>query len=583
MPLNTFIILLFLFIPLVLAEPSSVDSDNHDLPDNVRRRTLWNVLWSCLTAIFASTWLAVHPNVPGHRITGRQSWSESLILSVYERLTVTGVAIIAPEIIVAWAAAQFTVAWEVCYGEKFSIPSIWKSWERDPQDRLTMTHGYFLSMGGFEGNHPHTSDERRASGQHPSERGDKLLFSLDALVKYPCLRKRLREIKKEDITDRSKGDYLSKFISILQISWFMVQCFARINQNLPITLLELTALSFAGMSIIARCLWLHKPLNVKYHIYVGECNSSQSSSAPPPEPGSDHEECKLSSYQSTPAPAHEGPSSLPSEPTSQESKYFSFLKGYADTIKGKVFQTVNGISSDPMKWRATAASLFMLLLRIPIYVLLGSMIMAVSVLVGSVIVVVSVLVGSPFIAVIAVVLVFGFVGLLSCAVVIIILIIILTLTVGVVAIVRLTRYLPVWIKGQSLTESEDSVQGLDRFSCGGSKRTGTRDAVLFVIGSIFGAIHCIAWSFDFPSHAEMLLWRISSLSALLLPMLVSLVSSVFTRCAKRKDGITVPVFAMLYAYITARSILIVLAFMQLRSLPPLALSNVQWTDYIPHF
>ncbi len=44
---------------------------------------------------------------------------------------------------------------------------------------------------------------------------------------------------------------------------------------------------------------------------------------------------------------------------------------------------------------------------------------------------------------------------------------------------------------------------------------------------------------------------------------------------------TMLVFGLL-VYTAARFILIVLAFMQLRSLPPSSLNNVQWTTYMPH-
>jgi hypothetical protein len=31
-----------------------------------------------------------------------------------------------------------------------------------------------------------------------------------------------------------------------------------------------------------------------------------------------------------------------------------------------------------------------------------------------------------------------------------------------------------------------------------------------LVATVFGGIHCIGWSFDFPSYTEQLLWRISS-------------------------------------------------------------------------
>ncbi|PBK80300.1 hypothetical protein ARMGADRAFT_1040187 [Armillaria gallica] len=72
------------------------------------RRTLLNIVWSCLATIFACTWLAVHPNVPGRNIT-----SKGEISCAIERAEIMAVAILAPEVIVAWAAEQLTVAWKL--------------------------------------------------------------------------------------------------------------------------------------------------------------------------------------------------------------------------------------------------------------------------------------------------------------------------------------------------------------------------------------------------------------------------------------------------------------------------------------
>ncbi|KAF8950661.1 hypothetical protein BDZ97DRAFT_2027258 [Flammula alnicola] len=39
-----------------------------------------------------------------------------------------------------------------------------------------------------------------------------------------------------------------------------------------------------------------------------------------------------------------------------------------------------------------------------------------------------------------------------------------------------------------------------------------------LIGVVFGAIHCAGWNFLFPSHAELILWRISSLVIIVVPL-----------------------------------------------------------------
>ncbi len=87
--------------------------DSEDLPASSEdQRTLLSIVWSCLATIFACTWLSVHPNVPGRNITTRGPISCTI-----EHVKIMVTAILAPEVIVAWAAQQFIVAWKVCYSE----------------------------------------------------------------------------------------------------------------------------------------------------------------------------------------------------------------------------------------------------------------------------------------------------------------------------------------------------------------------------------------------------------------------------------------------------------------------------------
>ncbi|KAK0193181.1 hypothetical protein F5146DRAFT_1180743, partial [Armillaria mellea] len=191
-------------------------------------RTLQGIVWSCVVTIFACTWISVHPNVPGRSIT-RKGWFSGALV----RARVMGIAILTPEVVVAWAVLQFRVAWEVyLLGEYVTFS-------------LAMVHGFGVSMGAF----------------YDAET-EKLLV-LRCLKDDPCLVEKLAQIEELSIQDRSKGDAFSKTVSIFQISWFITQCFVRINQDLPITLLEVTALAFAVLSIITYVIWWHKSLNVQ--------------------------------------------------------------------------------------------------------------------------------------------------------------------------------------------------------------------------------------------------------------------------------------------------------------------------------
>ncbi len=123
------------------------------------------------------------------------------------------------------------------------------------------------------------------------------------------------------------------------------------------------------------------------------------------------------------------------------------------------------------------------------------------------------------------------------------------------------------------------------------------------IGTVFGAIHCIAWSFHFPSDIERLLWRIFSLvitaipSASLFigyPVFFSLAiclcftaicgssreKNVYKNLLRLWNAFTTFTGPILYT--SARIGLLVLSFTSLRSLTVDTYQTVHWTTFIPH-
>jgi len=68
-------------------------------------RSVWSIVWSCLATLFACSWVAVHPNVP------RATDSEALIFG--RRLATMGYMLLAPELIIFWAAKQHFSAKEI--------------------------------------------------------------------------------------------------------------------------------------------------------------------------------------------------------------------------------------------------------------------------------------------------------------------------------------------------------------------------------------------------------------------------------------------------------------------------------------
>lgn len=109
------------------------------------------------------------------------------------------------------------------------------------------------------------------------------------------------------------------------------------------------------------------------------------------------------------------------------------------------------------------------------------------------------------------------------------------------------------------------------------------DFIALLVALVFGAIHCIAWSFTFPSHIELLLWRISSVTIIVVPFIFILLVAIFTF---RVDLLSkIAIFGAIIGipfYIIARIVLIILAFTTLRSLPSTTYETVQWLTFFPH-
>ncbi|KAK0229396.1 hypothetical protein EDD85DRAFT_145596 [Armillaria nabsnona] len=501
---TSLMILILLFISGALGADVS-PADTEGVPVCIKdRRTVSNIVWSCLVTIFASTWLAIHPNVPGKKITDKGAISLAV-----EHAKIMGVAILAPEVVLGWAAEQFMVAWRVRHGKEISMKCVvhaLRCGKRKDLHGLTLTHGFFLAMGGFcytcttheqpirEHGTLHVSSPTRHSSEETvgpvtatsvSERIVTLQIFEDRESDFA---QDLEAINIKMIQDKSKADALSKTISILQIAWFITQWMTRIFHHLPITLLELTALASAVTSIITYSFWWHKPLNVQYPISFDKSDTR-----------------KYTPIVVTPqSPEHLSIVSMDAVP------FWSCLSPVT-----------------AMYWMQR-------------------------------------------------------------------------FLMGVMA--------TIWSMGSDLELACNTEDGVSRFSSGIPSLSECRGHLpreqmwRFVMaaegGALFAVLHASAWAFYFPSQTEMLLWQISCLAIFIGLQAVAL-ALVWVRLVYDVDMrihqnwrwnmpncfnfiLTVIFCTCIIGYIMGRMVLVILAFTQLRSLPPLAFHTVQWTAYIPH-
>ncbi|KAJ7750000.1 hypothetical protein B0H16DRAFT_1844296 [Mycena metata] len=139
-PMLLIILVVYLSRKLSLAEGRSLNPrESSDSCDDIRNcRTLFGIVWGCLTTIFACTWISVHLNVP----PPHKGW----LFRHFRKLPMMLAAVIAPEVVITFAARQ-----------KLDTLHISKEF------KISKTHAFFFCMGGFvsrNGHHPIASIEQ---------------------------------------------------------------------------------------------------------------------------------------------------------------------------------------------------------------------------------------------------------------------------------------------------------------------------------------------------------------------------------------------------------------------------------------
>ena len=113
----------------------------------------------------------------------------------------------------------------------------------------------------------------------------------------------------------------------------------------------------------------------------------------------------------------------------------------------------------------------------------------------------------------------------------------------------------------------------------------TYDGLDYARYGSFGGLHCLARSFEFPTNAERLLWRMSTLTVMVAPILLPLLVNCWTTPLSDIKGL--PRRCIIYLllpfvtsiYVGSRLCLIALAFASLRVMPE-GVYQTTWTKYL---
>ncbi|KAF8648130.1 hypothetical protein AX16_006380 [Volvariella volvacea WC 439] len=210
--------------------------------DPNKKRTIFDIVYSCLGVIFLCTYISIHHNIPDQN----DSWAKKTWLKIRTMLY----AMVAPEVVIMWALRQRIMAGKIADEYK--------------ECGWTKTHGFFVQMGGLMLEGEETGKYKVVESDY-LRRKDQVI----EIFRWPGqVIGKVPKIRTKEIQDRGKGDILSKAIVVLQTSWFVVQCIARCIEGLALTELELVTLAFAALNAVTYVLWWDKPLSVEYPIYV---------------------------------------------------------------------------------------------------------------------------------------------------------------------------------------------------------------------------------------------------------------------------------------------------------------------------
>lgn len=227
---------------------------SHGWVNEPNGRGTWNILSTCLLTIILCCWTSVCPNIPAPQ--------DGIFTQMRDQLHLAIMGVLGPEFLLMvalgeWSSARASVkvrlsietssmAHHSCFQQGFR--------ELDYDD-WTMVHGFYADMGGF------VLDGPGIKSPFPVDSRQLLFLVRNGYVGYP-------ELAKEDILDRNKSDGFARGLALWQAAWMVVNCAVRVAQDLAVTTLELTTLSFILIFFVTSFCWYHKPSGIATRVDI---------------------------------------------------------------------------------------------------------------------------------------------------------------------------------------------------------------------------------------------------------------------------------------------------------------------------
>ncbi|KAM7214983.1 hypothetical protein V8F06_009660 [Rhypophila decipiens] len=203
-------------------------------PNN--RGTL-DIIWSCALTVFLCGWSTICVNIPPLG-TGR-------LQNLWRKILVFLEALAGPEFIVHTALGQYVSA-------HLSV----KEFADVGLSGWTTRHGFFADMGGFVLDPPDFVP-------FPLTVSQLHYLVVNGYVDYDEVL-----LTNLEIEDKNKFDTLTRIITMVQLSWFVVNLVARVALNMAITTLELSTAAFIFCTLFTYFCWRHKPQDVSCPIVI---------------------------------------------------------------------------------------------------------------------------------------------------------------------------------------------------------------------------------------------------------------------------------------------------------------------------